>query len=374
MPKGKEVSLMTLTKKKKILLIALPAAVVVIAAGVVLWLVLGQAPQENNPFEIRRSQNGHEIIYCAVKGEEGADAFDSALFVEAQTLPCYTFLPPEGWTMTEDGLEANMINQYCDVFQNQDGVTLRFEQRPALFQVIADSDSAADDAIDPVSIQEVQFGEIQVIYSQENQITRVYWVYAQSLLSIACDQDRDINEMLNFITCVDYDALREKPQQMTQSLSLQRGYYHAEDRSSQSYGSVGNPEVPKQPDMPSLPQPPEGYELVDDFEEPYSDYRIEKYQNQQGELMSFTCMAGANDFFGKWINSFVYFPFTGMSNEELADPDSVQDAVVNGNPAFVHINEDVSEIGWIDGYCTMELRCTAPMTAEQLIALAETVE
>ena len=370
------VILVTLTrKKKKLLVILLPAAgVFCIVLGLILWVWLGQAPQENNPFEIRRSQNGNEIIYCAVKGEEGADAFDSALFAEVQTLPCYTFLPPEGWTMTEDGLEANMINQYCDVFQHQDGATLWFEQRPALFQVIAANDSSTAYTVDPASIQEVQFGEMQVIYFQENQITGVYWIYAQSLLSITCDGVRDINEMLNFITCVDYDALREKPQQMIQPLSLQRGYYHGEDRSSQAYGSVGNPEVPEQPDMPSLPQPPEGYELVDDFEEPYSDYRIEKYQNQQGELMSFTCTTGANDFFGKWINTFVYFPFTGMSNEELADPDSVQDAVVNGNPAFVHINEDVSEIGWIDGYCTMELRFTAPMTAEQLIALAETIQ
>ncbi len=68
-----------------------------------------------------------------------------------------------------------------------------------------------------------------------------------------------------------------------------------------------------------------------------------------------------------------YLPFQGISTDELADPDAVQDATVNGNPAFVHINDDVAEIGWIDGYCSLQLRCTAPMTAEELIALAETV-
>ena len=69
-----------------------------------------------------------------------------------------------------------------------------------------------------------------------------------------------------------------------------------------------------------------------------------------------------------------YLPFTGMSWTEREDQSSVQDATVNGNPAFVHINEEVSEIAWIDGCCTLQLRSTAPLTQEELVALAESVQ
>lgn len=85
-------------------------------------------------------------------------------------------------------------------------------------------------------------------------------------------------------------------------------------------------------------------------------------------------MAGEAGFFGSQGYGDFTLPFSGMSREELADPNAVSDTVVKGNPAFVHINEEVSETGWIDGYCTLQIRSTAPMTEEELIALAESVE
>ena len=70
--------------------------VICIIIGVFFWFWLGQG-ETYQPFEIRRSQNQNEIIYCAVKGEEAADPYDDALFDLAEPLPCYTFSPPEGW-------------------------------------------------------------------------------------------------------------------------------------------------------------------------------------------------------------------------------------------------------------------------------------
>ena len=357
--------------------------VICIIIGVFFWFCLGQG-ETYQPFEIRRSQNQNEIIYCAVKGEEAADPYDDALFDLAEPLPCYTFSLPEGWAMIQDGLETGVLNYYIDIFQTGEGGKLEFAQSPATAQVLASqgiSDPYTNHGVmDPSTIQEVQFGDIQVIYSLEGELTRVYWVHEQSLLSFASHQKMDVNQMLALITRVDYNALRDQPQQTFKPLSLQRGSYQevqqgtAVEVQSQPYCSIGNPVLPEESVLFVLPQPPQGYALVDRDEQTDNGYLLEKYQNREGELLAFSFVIGPDSFFGKIQNDHVYFPFKDLSNQELADSAAVQDAMVNGNPAFVHINQDVAEIGWIDGYCTLQLRSTAPMTAQELIALAETVQ
>ena len=102
---------------------------------------------------------------------------------------------------------------------------------------------------------------------------------------------------------------------------------------------------------------------------------LEKYQNQDGEVLALLSTTGpATLFENETGTTHFYLPFTGMSWTEREDQSSVQDATVNGNPAFVHINEEVSEIAWIDGCCTLQLRSTAPLTQEELVALAESVQ
>lgn len=125
----------------------------------------------------------------------------------------------------------------------------------------------------------------------------------------------------------------------------------------------------------TFPQAPEGWTLLggDTIQ---VGKTLEKYQNQDGEVLALLCVTGPATLFEvETGTTHFYLPFTGgMGWAELEDQSSVQDATVNGNPAFVHINEEVSEIAWIDGCCTLQLRSTAPLTQEELVALAESVQ
>ena len=397
---------MTLTKqKKRILLIALPAALAVIAAAVILLLLLGRE-EEYKPFDVRRDQNTNAITYCAVKGEMELN-FQTVSSIQ---LPCYSFLPTQGWTMTQDGMSNSSVAAnpgipwYSDLYENEAGEEMGFYQMPAAADLLTDRDPdsgviySGPPSLLPSEIQEVEFGDIQVIYYQrhytdyqwENEsrvgytVTRsgAYWVHQQSLLNLDCPGELDINQVLELISQVDYESLREpvEVQQPVEPLYLQQGSaVNTNTPDGQivtehhSYCSMGNPEIPDQPQMLTF-TPPEGYSLEGSEEDPQGGQIQQKYVNGQGELISYFCRAGVYRFFeqDQGTGQF-YLPFQGISTDELADPDAVQDATVNGNPAFVHINDDVAEIGWIDGYCSLQLRCTAPMTAEELIALAETV-
>ena len=399
---------MTLTKKsKRILLIAIPAAVIVAAAAVILWLVLGRAGETYKPFDVRRDQNTNAITYCAVKGE----VEQTPETVDQIQLPCYTFTPLEGWTMTRDGMSnpSVVVNPgiawYSDLYQNEAGEEMGFYQMPAAADLLTDRDPdssiiySGPPSLLPSEIQEVQFGDTQVIYYQrhytdshwendawtETPVTRsgAYWVHDQSLLNLDCPGELDINQVLELVSRVDYTSQREpvEVKEPAQPLYLVAGgtvNTNTPDgrivTQSSSYCSQGNPDIPDPPQLPAFP-PPEGYTLEGSQEDPAGYVIQQKYVDGQGELISYLCRAGTYRFFEQDQGTAqFYLPFLGMSSEELADPNAVQDATVNGNPAFLHINDQVAEIGWIDGYCTLELRCTAPMTADQLIALAETVE
>lgn len=57
-------------------------------------------------------------------------------------------------------------------------------------------------------------------------------------------------------------------------------------------------------------------------------------------------------------------------------PQTVQQVdLAEGKEAFVHINPDQNawEMGWAEGYWTVQLRSTAPLTQQELITLAQTV-
>lgn len=125
----------------------------------------------------------------------------------------------------------------------------------------------------------------------------------------------------------------------------------------------------------TFPQTPEGWTLLGGDTVQVGE-TLEKYQNQDGEVLALLSTTGPATLFEvETGTTHFYLPFTGgMGWAELEDQSSVQDATVNGNPAFVHINEEVSEIAWIDGCCTLQLRSTAPLTQEELVALAESVQ
>ena len=373
---------MAISKKgKRILWIAIPMAVLAIAA-LLIWLLLGQ-PEPEKPFEILRSQTTGNIVDCQLR--EGAV---EATGDGSTPQPYYTLTPPQGWTQTEEarirypaGGEASP-----DVFQSQEGVEMSFSQgRSAVLDL---------NSLDPATIQEVQFGDNQVIYSQttttawdgaqqvSRTTTQVYWVEAQNLFSLRCYQDLDVNQMLEWVSLVSYENPRmlayEPP--ATEPLQLVRGAVQVtelEDGRTMSnieyYRSEGNPEIPSSPAFFTFSQAPEGWTLVGKEENSYGSL-LEKYLDEQGEILALTCTTGATQLFRQDAGTIqLYLPFSGMSRLELEDQSSVSDAQVNGNPAFVHINQDVSEIAWIDGYCTLQLRCTKPLSEAELIALAEQV-
>ena len=374
---------MTISKtKKRILLIALPTAVVVIALAVVLWLVLGRSEPEP-PFTILRSQTTGEVVSCQL-AEGAVEVGDPD-----SPQPYYNLTPPAGWTQTQ---QAQILDPYNnadpDVFQSQDGTKMYFLQHRTAQSALNGLD------LDPSAIQEVQFGDLQVIYSQNTQTawdggqqvsrteTLVFWVQNKTLFCLSCDQAWEINQMLEWITFVDDQNPRmlayEPPP--VEPLELVRGDVQVTElengrtmSSLKNYRSQGNPEIPDNPAMFTFPQAPEGWTLVGKAESQYTPH-LEKYVDDQGEILALVCVTGTKDLFQNYAGTTqLYLPFAGMSRSELEDPNSVQDAAVNGNPAFVHITDDVSEIGWIDGYCTLELRSTAPLSQEELVALAEQV-
>lgn len=369
------------SKNKRILLIALPAAVIVLAGILLLWLLLGQ-PEPEKPFEILRSQTTGNIVDCQLR--EGAV---EATGDGSTPQPYYILTPPQGWTQIQ---QAEIPSPYGDanpdVFQSQDGTKMAFYQfhRHASLSIP-----------DLSTLQEVQFGNLQVLYNQntdtawdgEQQVSRttslVYWVEQQTLFALMCYQDLDVNQMLEWVSLVSYQNPRmlayEPP--ATEPLRLERGGVTEEteeDGSTHSnmeyYRSEGNPEYPETVPSYSFPQAPEGWTLLGGDTVTVME-TLEKYVNQQGEVLALIDTTGSKTLFGPETGTTqFYLPFTGMDLAELEDQSSVQDAVVNGNPAFVHINGEVSEIGWIDGCCTLQIRTTAPLTAQELIALAETVQ
>lgn len=361
-------------KQKRTLLILLPAAGVVIAA-LILWLLLGQSRQEP-PFEILRSQTTGTIVDCQLR-EGAVETGDGST-----PQPYYTLTPPQGWTQTEEAriLYSSSGEASPDVFQSQEGVEMSFSQgRSAVLGL---------GSLDPATIQEVQFGDNQVIYSQSSSTgyglngeeelrshTEVFWVHGQSLLNLSCYQAMDLNQMLEWVTLVNYENPRmlayEPPP--IQPLELVRGGV-TQETGIEYYRSEGNPEIPENVPSYTFPQAPEGWTLLGgDTIQPGKT--LEKYQNQEGEVLALLVTTGpATLFENETGTTHFYLPFTGMSWAERADQSSVQDATVNGSPAFVHITEEVSEIAWIDGCCTLQIRSTAPLTQEELVALAESVQ
>ena len=283
---------MAISKKgKRILWIAIPVAVLAIAA-LLIWLLLGQ-PEPEKPFEILRSQTTGNIVDCQLREGAVEAAGDGST-----PQPYYTLTPPQGWTQTQEarirypaGGEASP-----DVFQSQEGVEMSFSQGSS---AVLDLNS-----LDPATIQEVQFGDNQVIYSQttttawdgaqqvSRTTTQVYWVEAQNLFCLRCYQDLDVNQMLEWVSLVSYQNPRmlayEPPP--IQPLELVRGGITQETGEDgftlyemEYYRSEGNPEIPESVPSYTFPQAPEGWTLLggDTIQ---VGKTLEKYQNQDGEV------------------------------------------------------------------------------------------
>ena len=365
-------------KRKKLLVILIPVGVVVLAAAAALVIWLTAAPEEEKPFLILRDQDSNEIVSCTLSQGVPREQWESP----ENFLPIYSFTPPDGFQQTVDSTQtANRLSyQYRDEYQNQDGVKLVLIQRWAMEGTALKL---------PQDAQEVQFGQLQVIYYQgtgldetslwgisqemeEGPYTGLYWKYGDTLLRLSCRQEMELNQMLEWMQQVDYQTLR---QPVYTPLTVEAGYVQREEMeenhtliTSVNYHSQGNPEIPKELQYPGFSQIPEGYEVV----EFYTQDGFTLYENQQGEVLALFCTPGSADFFNNGI-SYKTTVVNPIPSSELENQAAFAQVTVGGNPGFVHLGEDRSEIGWIDGCWTLQITATASLTQQELVELAESI-
>lgn len=355
---------MVLTSKtKRLLCIFIPVGIAAVAAVVLAVLALGGGFQ-SKPFDIQRNQEG-TITACTLKN--GA----SPLSPPAGALDCYSFTPPEEWSQIQDAMDtADQSSQsYQDVYQNQSGATLTFSQQIAWedFTVASIGET-----------REVEFGDLQVIYCREggateSAATSVYWVHGDSLLSLSCTQDMEINQMLDLIHRVDYTALRVP--ELSQ-LSLRPGGVtvsqngNAVSRQITYYRTVGNPEIPAGLSPYSFAQTPDGFRKLEDVDLPQGGAL---YVNDDWQILYLEWTPGADEFFDSEISYRQYtIPAVGGNYLE-ENPDQVQQIDLDGKPGYLILDQGASQLGWIDGCCTLQLRTNRTMTQEEMFALARTV-
>lgn len=354
-------------KTKRILLITIPAAVV-IAAALLLWLFLGRGSGAEKPFEIWKDQNTGEIIRCFLREGAERDAADEEL-----PLPLYGLTPGSQWEQTENAAEqANRLSSsYRDSYTNGAGDTLEFTQEKAVKETQVPID------------QEVMFGQTQVIYYQQDQSsedgsfsryeTGAAWVYGDSLLKLTHvgSAPLELNQMLELVGQADYQTHREP---VYSPLGLQRGYSREIQLSETMFSSeseptcsIGNPQIPEDPSFPQLNQLPEGFVEMPSYSSSGIRTFAQGYYNPDNnrQQILFYGWLGSNRYRFQGVSSGFFL----LGNYE----DSLQETTVNGNPAFFYIDGEGSYIGWVDGYCTLELDLLYPVTQEELIALAESV-
>lgn len=359
--------------QKRILLIALPIAAAVIAAGVILWLLLGRG--ETQVLQAQYNQTTGELMHYTILTGAPKEEEDRSL-----PLPMASFTPPEGWTQTLNAAEYadRFSTGYVDEYQSQENenTTLTFSQQFAVEGNTVDSG------------QEVRFGDLQVIYRQwENDTadlgyhTQVSWVKGTVLYTITCryGDTMDINQMLELVSRVGTQGDR---QPIHSPLTLARGSYTPIQMGENTYSAIatrprseGNPEIPQDAQFVGFSQPPEGYLASELYEQNNNhgnpDFYTWGYYHSEDnqEWIHLDCWLGSN---ACYSDGSPEGGFGIMSNE--SDSDAIMDATVNGNPAFVYLTEDGCEIGWVEGYRTFSITTSEYRTVQQLIALAELVD
>ena len=351
-------------KRKKLLAILIPVGVVVLAAAAALVIRLTAAPEEEKPFLIQRDPDTGQITRCELQqgiGQE--DTYSNT------PLPYYTFRMPEGWTHTLNGAESadRYSTEYRDSYADETGAEIQILQT-----VVQQPYTALPD-------QEIRFGELQVLYFQatpaETEIrgsghTSVCWVYGDSLIQLDYYRQMGPDEMMELVGRMDYDILVQPIYTPLVLYTPENPDPNLEEGEVQGYWTNGHPELPEPVELFQLTLTPQGFTKISGGLHPdyvgglfFSDGI---YQYETGELLYFYCNAGASDLFTS------AYPYTeNITETELKDPSTVTPVTVNGNPGYVYISPDVSQIGWMDGYCTLYIHSAAPMTQQELVALAE---
>ncbi len=359
--------------KKKIWIGSIAVVIIVFVVMVVLYLATGWKPEPKKPFEIWQDQTTGEINRCFLKDGAGSDRSEWDI-----PLALYGFAPPSDWKQIQNATEqANQFSTfYQDIYQDSRGNTLLFLQRTAMQNIEISAD------------QEVMFGEVQVIYHQKQESfgngnlfyyqSTVSWVHENSLLQLIYtgSTPMEINPMLELVASVDYTAIREPVySDLTLAESCSYSFDWCETYSEQVLlrnRSQGNPEIPEGATFAAFSRIPEGFVEMTSYREANNANHLPTvsylgYQNGKRQEIYLTCWLGSNAYDSVGNR-------TGFGALGNYDAEQLQDAQVKGNPALLYMEEDCSCIGWIDGYRTVELDVMHPISREELIALAETVQ
>ena len=283
-------------KNRKILL-SLAAGVVVLAAAVAVLVWALNRPQEeplpSGP-RLEEALAGGSTQGWRYRVSGGLSAHQAQC-----PLPCYTFSPPEGYTQVLNAREdANALSdshtdlystlgaeyfdrwdpdnfdpiwdlEYGHWFESGDSALpegaaesrIRFDQQFAMNGVTVEFAAG-------VTPYRLKLGEMVVYYGSNEQGTQIYWVYQDSLLSLATTEILNQQEIMDWVDRqVDYTGAEP----VYSPLELVRGESY-EQYAAQHPGETGyNPQVFHVQGNPQLPEdiapydfatPPEGFAKI----------------------------------------------------------------------------------------------------------------
>ena len=336
-------------------------AAVLAAIGITLWLTLSPQP-EQTAMELVQEEDPAlppGTVNYIVSG--GLD------LTQGRSLPIYSFSPPEGYTHSVNAQET--ANRYSDSYEDQyrspDGGTLTFTQQAAYFNW---SCSGSADAF-----REMQFGGTNVICRLEEGASSAFWLEGESILQLSADWAMDENQLLELVSRVDSSNIR---QPIYTPFSFEEGYCRQETVNGatqtlrQNYRVVGNPQLPETPDYLVYAQPPQGFV----YSEPSSETN-----NAQG-FQTVCYYSTSSDDAGR-ANVLIVTNssqrreiFTHLTDEELADPDLVQEVTVNGRPGLYCFSGNQAELVWLEEDMIVSLSYTVYVgsgSSQRMVELAE---
>lgn len=346
---------MAFTKKKIISLSLILCVIIAILIVAVFYFFLQSKQQKEgaqlvaNPPE--QTETGVNYSYSVIKGIVGDEL--------PPPLPFYKLEPPDGFVQQVNAEEsANRFSMgYFDAYF---GMSNGVQERISFQQNVA-TDGFVINIYTSKKPQEVQFGDLTVLYSAGDDYTKVDWIYESSLLSITSSKPRDVNEMLELVSRVNYEAER---QPIYSPLKLNRGGARTDmiPMIPDYYESSGNPEIPQIIVPYEFSQLPEGFRQTAYLEHESAITVI--YEKEDGYRITIKNQAGI----GRVFDNFDMI--------QLRDPETmarVLDVTVQGNAGFYYQTEAESRLAWTMDYLTIEMIYQGQITQEEMLALAESL-
>ena len=347
---------MTLTKKrKKILLIAIPAAVVVIAAAMTAAVLLLSRFSSVVPWQLQNisQYNGTgKTEYAIANGLESNAELP-------QPMPFYAFTPPEGYTHTENAQEtANRYStHYYDEYKTSDGEKIiSLTQQPAFVSWRYSAEG---------SYQEVQFGDTKVVCRMGDEDATAIWIHDQTLLTLFVNQHLDENQLLELVSRIDYENLRQpiySPWEFRQGLYIEAIIDGILVTHDDPYQIIGNPRLPEEMLYYGFASAPDGFTC---------DQRRTELNSKDGLLMEFYTGDQADlCVYSTMVSQQVFIDIQG---EDLNNHDLIQEITVKGNQGWYHQSDTGAELVFVTDYLIVDMDYEGQITQEQMLALAESL-